>query len=78
MRDNALVLPSNTTINYIIPNEVNYSKAVLNNDIKKYLGERPVDCNVPQSAVNRLLSISKYKTQLKYLPKDYTNYTNII
>lgn len=68
-----MVLPSNISINYIIPNEVSYSNVVLydnKDDIKKYLGERPVDCNVPQSTVNRLLSILKYKTQLTYLSKD--------
>jgi len=66
-------LPLNTSINYIIPNEVNYSNTVLydnKDDIKKSLGEWTVHCNVPQSIVNRLLSVLKYKTQLTYLPKD--------
>jgi len=76
VRDGALCyndLPSNASINYIIPNEVNYSTAVLydnKDDIKKSLGEWAVDCNVPQSTVNRLLSVLKYKAQLTYLPKD--------
>jgi len=66
-------LPSNTSINYIIPNEVNHSNAVLydNKDgIKKSLGEWAVNCNVPQSIVKRLLSVLKYKAQLTCLPKD--------
>ncbi|CAI6377641.1 unnamed protein product [Macrosiphum euphorbiae] len=66
-------LPSNTSINYIIPNEMNYSNAVLyvnKDDIKKSLGQWADDCNVPQSTVNRLLSVLKYKAQLTYLPKD--------
>jgi len=77
VRDSALCyndLPSNAAINYIIPNEVNDSNAVLydnKDDIKKSLGEWAVDCSVPQSTVNRLLSVLKYKAQLTYLPKDY-------
>lgn len=67
------VLSSNTPLNYTIPNEVINSNTVLydnEDDVKKYLGEWAVDCNVPQSTVNRLLCILKCKAQLEYLPKD--------
>lgn len=68
------VLSSNTSINDIIPNDVNTvlynNKNEISDEIKKSLAEWAVDCNVPQSTVNRLLSVLKYKAQLTYLPKD--------
>jgi len=30
----------------------------------------PIDSNIPQNAINKLLSILKYKAHLNYLPKD--------
>ncbi|CAI6376584.1 unnamed protein product [Macrosiphum euphorbiae] len=38
--------------------------------IKQSLGQWAVDCNVPQSTVNKLLNILKFETPLTFLPKD--------
>lgn len=34
------------------------------------IGPLPIDSNIPQNAINKLLSILKYKAHLNYLPKD--------
>ncbi|KAF0706975.1 Uncharacterized protein FWK35_00039269 [Aphis craccivora] len=38
--------------------------------ITQFLGQWAVDCNVPQSTVNKLLNILKFETSLTFLPKD--------
>jgi len=38
--------------------------------VQECLGNWAVDCNIPQNAINKLLSILKFKAQLNYLPKD--------
>lgn len=39
-------------------------------NIQKSLCRWAVSCNIPQSAVNKLLTILKYETHLDFLPKD--------
>jgi len=63
-----IVMPVNTYEKLIIHDDLPIN--LRQQHVQECLANWAVDCNIPQNAINKLLSILKFKAQLNFLPKD--------